>query len=81
MTKVTIIGKKLSKDTDLKRILFEYEWSSKDKIESARTTPFEWKNIELIAEQYSGDLDLMFAYDNDRSNGIVFLGYFNDGIV
>lgn len=47
--------------------------------------PADWKSVELISENYdqsqSGKLDLMFAYDDDRSMGCLYLGRFNDGIV
>jgi hypothetical protein len=45
--------------------------------------PTDWQNIELISgirnnKQY---YDIMFAYDDDRSNGVVILGHWNDGVV
>lgn len=45
--------------------------------------PDRWINIELIkrktypAEEY----DVMFAYDNNRETGVLYLGYWNDGVV
>lgn len=44
--------------------------------------PKDFKYIELIARNYKNGLDLMFAYDcpNTR-NGMLFFGYFRDGIV
>ena len=42
----------------------------------------DWDNIELICRKYSRGKDLMYAYDGDnRSNGVLYIGYFNDGIV
>ena len=48
--------------------------------------PRQWENVELIAREYTVSIDksrkdLMFAYDKDRTNGILYLGYFNEGIV
>lgn len=49
--------------------------------------PTDWKNIELISginrrnNTYKICYDIMFAYDNDRSMGVVILGYWNDGVV
>lgn len=44
--------------------------------------PISWKNIILIAKKYTRtNEDLMFAYDTDISTGVLYLGYFNDGIV
>ena len=48
--------------------------------------PTDWQNIELIRgirnkNKYKPCYDVMFAYDDDRSNGVVILGFWNDGIV
>ena len=48
--------------------------------------PTDWKNIELISgidrrnNTYKTCYDIMFAYDEDRSMGVVILGYWNDGV-
>lgn len=44
-----------------------------------------WKNIELISginnnNRYRPCYDVMFAYDDDRTNGVVILGFWNDGV-
>lgn len=44
-------------------------------------SPDYYKNIELISQGYTEGYDLMFAYDDDRSTGCAYLGYWNDGIV
>lgn len=44
--------------------------------------PHDFQNIELIRlKQTTMDYDVMFAYNKDRSVGIIYLGHFNDGIV
>ena len=52
--------------------------------------PEEFKNVELILEGYQynavnaghiGKHDLMLAYDDSRSQGALFVGQFNDGVV
>lgn len=45
--------------------------------------PHDYDNIELICRDYWGyGMDLMFAYfDDDRDNGVAFLGHWNSGIV
>jgi len=44
--------------------------------------PSNWKNIELISKNYSPDLgDCMFAYDDDKTEGILYFGQWNDGVV
>lgn len=43
----------------------------------------KWNYIELITENYSKDIDIMFAYmdKNKRNEGTLYLGKWNDGIV
>lgn len=50
---------------------------------STNCQPTEYKYVELVATDYHKGCDLMFAYNNpdERSNGIAYLGYWNDGIV
>jgi hypothetical protein len=44
--------------------------------------PNEWQNIILLCRCYRlSDFDLMFAYDDDRSCGCLYLGHFNSGKV
>lgn len=44
--------------------------------------PSRYEAIELICKKYDDTLDLMFAYDYDkRDKGVLYLGYWNDGIV
>lgn len=44
------------------------------------TIPSDYKNLELICRAYSSLGDLIFAYDNDRHCGILYLGHWNDGV-
>lgn len=78
MTKVIILEETDSKK-ELKPIKFVKEINSS--IICATNSPSEWENIELITRNYNEKFDLMFAYDHDRSDGIAYYGYFNDGIV
>jgi hypothetical protein len=44
--------------------------------------PEDWDVIELICRGNYMGKDLMFAYDKgERSNGYLYLGHFNDGVV
>ena len=52
--------------------------------------PSEYKNIELICLNYTNVIggepnylkyDLMFAWNKKRSDGLLRLGHFNDGVV
>lgn len=85
MTKVIVIGEQPKEENELKPIEFVYqliESKGKPRIEKAGALPFMWNNIELISKSQSIDFyDMMFAYDNDRSRGIIYLGHFNDGVV
>ena len=51
--------------------------------EPVDSRPHQWGFIELICKDYAPGLDLMFAYDDasDRSNGILMVGCWNDGMV
>ena len=80
MTKVIILGEEPQKQG--KKIEFKKAYISNGEIEDSETEPCDWQNIELICEKYTNSgLDLMFAYDTSRKNGILYFGYFNDGIV
>lgn len=45
--------------------------------------PHQWNYIELICKNYSPNLDLLFAYNDadDRGEGILIIGRWNDGVV
>lgn len=83
MTKVIILGEDTPKTG--KKIEFLRELNIEFEFECIKSNPYDWDNIELICKNYEevGDngTDLMFAYDVDRSLGVLFLGHFNDGIV
>jgi len=43
--------------------------------------PKDWKNIERIASKFRGmSYSLMYAYDNNRDEGALYLGHWNDGV-
>lgn len=48
-------------------------------VEPTVYSPCGYEVVELI--QRGGICDIMFAYNGDRSNGMIFLGHWNDGIV
>lgn len=80
MTKVIILGEATPEQAK-KPIEFKKWITSNLAINNTAHKPKEYANIELICRNYTPDLDLMFAYDGERSNGLLFLGHFNDGIV
>jgi len=80
MTKVTILGQSHEDVKPKKKIEFvkllavDGDW-----VEDNNTS---WTNITLICLDYTLDgLDLMYAYDKDSNDGVLYLGHFNDGEV
>lgn len=85
-TTVTIVGEQ-QKTAQPKRIEFKkcLAAGSPELVDSS-ADPSNYKHIELICRNYSGEGegdDIMFAYDdpNRRSDGVLYLGNFNDGVV
>lgn len=82
MTKVIVLGQELNEQKKLKPIQFLHTLTESFSCTVAQNVPSDWKNIELIAKKYSNrKFDLMFAYDDNRIGGCLYLGHFNDGIV
>jgi hypothetical protein len=85
MTKCTIIGdttlptKKPTPIQFIKRTIGDVATGGKWMTPTSK--PEDWKNIELISgisrknNRYKPCYDIMFAYDDDRSNGVVILGF------
>jgi len=80
MTKVIILGEQPEKK-ELKPIEFVKYLDSDFKFSSGCSKPQRFKNIELISKNYFIGYDLMFAFGEDRNQGILYLGHFNDGII
>lgn len=58
-------------------------WNAKEKIQK-KGKPSDYNFIELICKDYGiKNQDLMFAYNdsNNRDEGCLFIGKWNDGIV
>ena len=85
MTKVTIIGEPASTVKKYTHIKFIKSLISGYKFETFSmrnwSKPSAWDNIELICRNYAEGMDLMFAYDDSRKDGILYVGYFNEGLV
>jgi hypothetical protein len=79
-TKVTILGSS-SKESPKKPIEFVKFLSGIEKIVKFDSTPNSFNNIELICLKYNAIFDLMYAYGDDRNDGLLILGHFNDGVV
>ena len=88
MTKTIILGEQKDKDAKKPIEFFTHiHVVDSDDVEvlnvETETLPCKWNYIELICKDYAPNLDLMFAYDDadDRSNGILIIGRWNDGVV
>jgi hypothetical protein len=89
-TKVIVLGEK---PVEAKKKPIEFRKSLNTDLEFTicinSFSPREYKNIELICLGYNthvptdrdDNVDLIFAYNDDRRKGILFLGKFNDGVV
>ena len=84
MTKVTVLGQEPKEEKKLKPIEFK-EQCNYNEWHHVQFKPKEFAYIELISKSFVDkndiNLDLMFAYDGRRSDGMLFLGHFNDGVV
>lgn len=81
-TRVIIIGQEQTEPKKLKPIEFNKVLNKNCQLSNSMKLPKDWKNIELIARLYGvTDYDLMFAYDDIRDRGHLYLGKFNDGVV
>ncbi len=82
MTKTIVIGASFQDDN--KPIEFcHYPDTSLEQSSAFVSPPSKFNYIELICKKYKGGMDLMFAYDDyfNRSDGTLFIGYWNSGVV
>lgn len=81
MTKVTILRDSKVEEPK-KKIEFISYLDVDGTFQPSYTEPHEWDNVTLLGKDYTTEgADLMFAYDNSKSGGGLYLGYFNDGVV
>ena len=81
MTKTIVLG--ASYINDNKPIEFCHYLDSSLMSSSFVSPPSKFKYIELICKKYNGGMDLMFAYNDpsNRSDGILYIGFWNNGTV
>lgn len=85
MTKCIVLGKNEPKENK-KVIEFTHYFDPDDINKFIKSNnlsePYMWSNIELISSNYraSGN-DLIFAYNDNRSDSTLYLGHWNNGIV
>ena len=86
MTKTIVLGE-LPKPAEKKPIEFftrlDVADSDDAEVNVVSSKPHHWNYIELISKNYSPNLDLLFAYNDadDRGEGILIIGRWNDGVV
>jgi hypothetical protein len=84
MTKTIVLGAEHPK-TEKTKIKFIKVLSGWYEVEEAYSsgTPDDFNYIELVSKGYAQVMDLMFAYDDPdkRKDGVLYIGYWNDGIV
>lgn len=84
MTKVIILGEE---PKEIKKKEIEFVKAVRlvvgdDGTERANFSPSNFKYVELIHRAiHEENYDVMFAYDDNRIVGVIYLGHFNDGIV
>lgn len=84
MTQCIIIGEDKKAGVKVKVIEFKeavYSEIRDPYISSAGCHPNRYDHIELVRKGNSKFYDIMFAYMNDRSDGILYLGHWNEGVV
>lgn len=82
MTKCIVLGEtQIEENKPIEFIKFlGNNWNFRDSM----TKPRNYKNIELVVRDYVMDTltyDIMFAYDKDRNEGCLYIGYWNGGVV
>jgi hypothetical protein len=84
MTKCIVIGEEY-KSTKRKTIEFVYLLRGNGNfVLDFSQYPSNFSNLELIQRDFhKGEykFDLIFAYNDKRENGYIYLGHWNDGIV
>ena len=81
MTKIIDLTKEAKEGKVLKPIEFVKYIRPRGQRITAQTNPSDFKLIELICRKYTDGYDLMFASDDNRNLGGLYLGHFNDGIL
>ena len=80
MTKIIDLTKEAKEEKVLKPIEF-VRYVGLNGYIKAKTQPSAFNFIEMICRKYENEYDLIFAYNDNRSLGGLYLGHFNDGIV
>ena len=86
MTKTIVIGEIRNRNNKCIKFLSVLPSENHATLKFSATAiapPRAYEYIELVCPKYNGTHDIMFAYDHpdDRSEGCLYLGYWNDGLV
>lgn len=81
-TKCIVIGKAI-KQNKSKSIQFEKVLLGNLMIAETAGLPRNFNYVELICSNYANGKDLMFAYNSPekRSDGTLYIGKWNDGVI
>ena len=84
MTKCIVLGETKCEDPKKRIIKFVHNiniYPGNVRLNTA-ANPNQFAVIELISKTTQKDsFDLMYAYNNDRNGGYLYLGHWNDGVV
>ena len=80
MTKTIVLGSPT--ESTIKKIKFTHSLQNSGSWSIASTPASAYEYVELISLGYSSNFDIMFAYDsnNNRADGVLYKGRWNDGI-
>ena len=88
MTKCIVLGEDNSVQPVKKPIKFiwvvtnEKLANTAKQVDNACGKPNQFAHVELVQQASSKDyFDVMFAYDQNRNDGCLYLGHWNDGVV
>ena len=81
-TKCIVLGESNESTKKVPIKFEEYLSSTSNTFEVTDYGPADYNVIELICYNYGlSKMDLMYAYGHTRSCGVLYLGYWNDGVV
>ncbi len=80
MTKTIVLG--TPTECKIKKIEFTHSLQNSSHWCIVETPASNYEYVELISLGYGNDFDIMFAYDdaNNRGDGVLYKGKWNDGI-
>lgn len=83
-TRCIVLGEEQEVKKEFKPIEFVHvivRYVGEVEVKDAGSKPSIYLNVELISRSnHSNIFDLMLAYDVDRSQGVTYLGHWNDGV-